>query len=56
MPRKTKNSVYIQPSSLIFQSQLLATSASRIVLSAGQATDLSMPIACDSGSQKTEKP
>ena len=38
MPRKTKNSVYIQPSMLIFQSQFVVTSCWRKPISAGQAT------------------
>ena len=38
-PRKTKKSVYIQPSSLIFQSQLVATSAESKPASGAQATD-----------------
>src|ERR1700733_3143885 len=54
-PSTTKNSVYIQPSSLIFQSQLVVTSAAKIDWS-GQASDLVMPMARDSGSQNTLKP
>ena len=55
-PRNTKNSVYIQPSSLIFQSQLVTNSAWTREMSAGQATDLVMPIERDSGIQNTLKP
>ena len=55
-PRNTKNSVYIQPSSLIFQSQLVTNSAWTSDVSAGQATDLVTPIERDSGIQNTLKP
>src|SRR4249920_1343555 len=54
-PRKTKNSVYIQPSVEIFQSQLLVNSCAQNVMS-GQVTLSVMPMALDSGSQNTEKP
>src|SRR6476646_11923072 len=52
-PRKTKKSVYIQPRLLIFQSQLVVNSSATSDMSAGQATDLEMPMARDSGSQNT---
>ena len=55
-PRSTKNRVNIQPRSLIFQSQLATNSAWTSVTSAGQATDLEMPMARDSGIQNTLKP
>src|ERR1700759_409333 len=54
-PSTTKNRVYIQPRSLIFQSQVVVTSAAKIDWS-GQASDLVMPMARDSGSQNTLKP
>ncbi len=54
-PSKTKNSVYIQPRLDIRQSQLVVNS-SPINVRSGQATDLVMPIARDSGSQNTLKP
>ena len=46
----------IQPSSLIFQSQLVVNSALISPVSAGQATGFDIPSARDSGSQNTEKP
>ena len=55
-PSSTKNSVYIQPSWLIFQSQPVATSPARKLMSAGQATACVTPTARDSGSQNTLKP
>src|SRR5262245_43470398 len=55
-PRKTKNNVYIQPSSLIFQSQVVVNVRAKNDMSGGQArVDLPL-IACDSGSQNTLKP
>src|SRR5262245_9893858 len=55
-PRKTKNRVYIQPSSLIFQSQLVANMRVISDRSGAQAiADLAL-IARDSGSQNTLKP
>jgi hypothetical protein len=48
--------VYIQPRSLIFQSQLVVNSAVSRPVPGGQATELLMPIARESGSQKTLKP
>jgi hypothetical protein len=48
--------VYIQPSSLIFQSQAVVNKASSNPASAGQATAFEMPIALDRGNQNTEKP
>jgi hypothetical protein len=48
--------VYIQPRLLIFQSQLEAKSSVSNDMSAGQAFDLVMPMARDSGIQKTLKP
>src|SRR5512142_1549974 len=55
-PRSTKNRVYIQPSVEIFKSQLVANICSKKPMSLGQSTAAPMPIACDSGSQNTEKP
>src|SRR5262245_29389234 len=55
-PRITKNSVYIQPSSLIFQSQVVVNSAFRIPDPSGQAIEALPPSCRDSGSQKTLKP
>src|SRR5665213_527837 len=55
-PRNTKNSVNIQPSMLIFQSQADEKIVAITDMSAGHATDFEMPIACDSGSQNTLKP
>src|SRR4029077_1591234 len=55
-PRNTKNSVYIQPRLLIFQSQLPANSSAISDMSAGQAVDLEMPMERDSGIQNTLKP
>ena len=55
-PRNTKNSVNIQPSSLMFQSQAVVTRAFKMPESAGHATALEIPMARDSGSQNTEKP
>src|SRR5215467_6940697 len=52
-PRNTKNSVYIQPSSLTFQSQLVVNRSARRPFSAGQAIEVVMPRSCESGSQKT---
>src|SRR5580692_6124323 len=54
-PSTTKNSVNIQPRLDIRQSQLVVNSSPSNVRS-GQATDLVMPIARDSGSQNTLKP
>src|SRR5262249_42021781 len=55
-PRKTKNSVYIQPSWLTFQSQLVVKRAAAVPVSGGQTTGFLIPIARDSGSQKTLNP
>src|SRR5262245_35059093 len=55
-PRKTKYSVYIQPSSLILQSQVVANTRARNDMSGAQAIAVLPLIACDSGSQNTEKP
>src|SRR5262245_53736472 len=55
-PRNTKNSVYIQPSSLIFQSQAVENARVKNDLSGGHAIDDLPLMACDSGSQKTLKP
>src|SRR5262245_16701798 len=55
-PRKTKHSVDIQRSSLIFQSHVVANVRARNDMSAGHATDCVMPIARESGSQNTLKP
>src|SRR5215469_16419923 len=56
VPRNTKNSVYIQPSMEIFQSQLVVKTLSRKLMSFGQSIDLVIPRALCRGSQKTEKP
>src|SRR5690348_16555516 len=56
VPRKTKKSVNIQPSMLIFQSQVDEKIVAIADMSAGHSTDFVMPIACESGSQKTLKP
>src|SRR5262249_35759538 len=55
-PRKTKNSVYVQPNMEIFQSQEVAVITCVKVMSFGQATDVVIPTALDNGSQNTEKP
>src|SRR5690242_19325331 len=55
-PRKTKYRVYIQPSSLIFQSQVVANMRAKNDMSGAQAiADLAL-MARDNGSQNTEKP
>src|SRR5579864_7082957 len=56
LPRKTKNKVNIHPSMLIFQSQAVVNSVSTNDISAGHATESLMPIARESGNQKTLKP
>src|SRR4051812_49435793 len=55
-PRKTKNSVYIQPRVEIFQSQLVVKSSATKLMSAGQAIGFETPSALLNGSQNTEKP
>src|SRR5690242_14455548 len=55
-PRNTKNRVNIQPSVLIFQSQLAANTCWRKLMSAGHGTEWVIPIALLSGSQNTLKP
>src|SRR5215470_3772041 len=55
-PRNTKYRVYIQPSSLIFQSQVVAKTRARNDMSGAQAIAVLPLIARDSGSQNTEKP
>ena len=55
MPRKTKNSVYIQPRLATFQSHVVVKSSVTIDMS-GQDFDPVKPIARESGSQNTEKP
>src|SRR5499427_6067410 len=55
-PRNTKYSVYIQPSSLIFQSQPVANTRAMNDMSGAQAIAVLPLIARDSGSQKTENP
>src|SRR5262249_27350199 len=55
-PRKTKNSVYVHPNMEIFQSQEVAVISARSAMSLGQATEVVMPTALDSGSQNTENP
>jgi hypothetical protein len=55
-PRKTKKSVYVQPSIEKGQSQVDEKILAKKLISAGQATGAEIPIAFESGSQKTEKP
>ena len=55
-PRKTKNRVYIQPSVLICQSQLVATIRWKKLMLSGQGTGSVMPMARLSGSQNTLNP
>src|SRR5262245_10222280 len=55
-PRNTKYSVYIQPSSLIFQSQPVAKARAMNDMSVEHAIEDLPLIACESGSQKTLKP
>jgi hypothetical protein len=55
-PRKTKNSVYIQPSVEIGQSQLVVNSCATKPTSGPHLMDSLMPSALDKGSQNTEKP
>ena len=55
-PRKTKKSVYVQPSMEIGQSQVEEKILAKKPISAGQAAGAVMPMAFESGSQKTEKP
>jgi hypothetical protein len=57
-PRNTKNSVYIQPSVATRQSQLVAKSSAKKLMSLAQACAPvpAVPSAFDSGSQNTEKP
>ena len=55
-PRKTKNSVYIQPSVEIFQSQWETNSSWKKPISGPHLMASLMPSALDSGSQNTEKP
>src|SRR3990167_7888326 len=55
-PRNTKNSVNIQPRSLIFQSQSVVTARAQMLISSPQAMGAVMPSACDNGSQNTLKP
>lgn len=56
LPSSTKNSVYIQPSVEIFQSQSVTNSSWKKPTSGPQGTGALMPTACESGSQNTEKP
>src|SRR3989338_1921987 len=55
-PRNTKNSVYIHPKSLTFQSQFVATARAQNPISSEQASGWEMPNALDRGNQKTLKP
>src|ERR1700726_4445354 len=55
-PRNTKKRVYVHPSMFNFQSQPVASARARKVMSFGHSTDVEMPMALDSGSQKTENP
>src|SRR5919109_979192 len=54
-PRRTKNSVYIQPMLETRQSQVVVNSSSTIVMS-GHDFDAVTPSVRDSGSQNTENP
>jgi hypothetical protein len=54
-PNNTKNKVNIQPRLAMRQSQVVVNNSSISDIS-GQATDLLMPIARDSGIQNTLKP
>src|SRR6478752_1048567 len=54
-PRTTKNNVYIQPRLATRQSQVVVNNSCASDMS-GHVFDAVMPIARDSGSQKTEKP
>src|SRR5689334_7042709 len=55
-PRNTKNIVYIQPSIEIFQSHVVEKTSAMNDMSAGHATDLPIPMACDKGNQNTLNP
>src|SRR5215813_1099296 len=55
-PRKTKNSVYIQPRIGLSQSHVVVKSICTQLMSLGHSMDLVMPSALVSGSQNTEKP
>src|SRR5260221_9211232 len=55
-PRKTKNSVNIQPSVLIFQSQVVAVRRAHASIESGQGIEWVIPTARLSGSQKTLNP
>ena len=55
-PRNTKNSVYIQPSSGLSQSQVVVVSFARRPMESGQTTGAVTPTALVSGSQNTEHP
>src|SRR5262249_43402184 len=55
-PSSTKNSVYIHPKVEIFQSQLVTKSSPKKPVPGAHATDSFIPIAFESGSQKTENP
>jgi len=55
-PRNTKNSVYIQPSSGLSQSHVVAVSFARKRVESGHTTGAVMPTALVSGSQNTENP
>src|SRR3989304_5620993 len=56
LPRKTKNNVYIHPSMEIGQSQLVVNTLARKLISAGQLSGASRPMARDKGNQNTENP
>src|SRR5579863_5960888 len=56
VPRNTKNSVNIHPSSEIFQSQLVVKMVAKKPRSFGQSIGFVRPIALCSGSQNTENP
>src|ERR1700759_4421644 len=55
-PRKTMNIVNVGVSRVIFQSQRVVVISAMKLMSLGQATELLMPMALDSGNQNTEKP
>src|SRR5580704_1508198 len=55
-PRITMPMVNVQARSEIFQSQVVTVSCARKLRSFGQATEVVIPTAFESGSQKTDRP
>jgi hypothetical protein len=55
-PRNTKKRVYVHPSMFNFQSHVVDNAPARKLMSFAHSTDSVMPMALDSGSQKTENP